>query len=169
MNKHRSEKYRNNVENVIKYINNTGCEYISGDYVNGRSLLKIKCRCGNIFEKGFIHFKRGQDRCPQCGAESSRRSKLKYDLDSVQDILSKRGYTLLEDKYINCQTPLRCQCRRGHITNIVFNQFLAGCSGCKICAYMDISGENSNLYKGGESEVLDDLRKSLKEWKLKIL
>lgn len=169
LNKYRSEKYRANIDDIIKYINDSGCEYISGEYKNTKSVLTIKCRCGNLFEKDFNHFKRGQTRCTKCGAESSRQSKFKYDLESVKDILSKRGYTLLENEYINCQTPLKCRCSRGHTTNIVFNQFLAGCSGCKICAYINQSGENSNLYKGGESEVLDDLRKSLKEWKLKIL
>ncbi len=169
LNKIRSEKYRKDFKSVVEYINNTGCEYVSGDYINSNSLLTIRCKCGNLFKKNYNHFKRGQQQCPKCGAESSRQSKFKYNIESVREILSKKGYTLLDDEYVNCTVPLKCVCSRGHEVNIIFNQFLAGCSGCSICAYINNSGENSILYKGGESEVLEDLRKSLKEWKLSIM
>lgn len=163
-----SKRYRTKPEDVIKYINSTGCEYISGEYINNNSMLTLKCRCGNLFEKNLNHYKRGQRQCQKCGAESSRQSKFKYNIESVTDILSKRGYTLLDNEYINCTTPLKCMCSRGHITNIIFNQFLNGSSGCNICAIINRSGENSSLYKGGESEVLENFRKIIKPWKIQI-
>lgn len=46
-----SKRYRTKLEDVIEYINNTGCEYISGEYKNNSSLLTIKCNCGNLFQK----------------------------------------------------------------------------------------------------------------------
>lgn len=168
MNKHRSAKYRKDFQSVIDYINSTGCEYVSGEYVNSLSLLSIKCKCGNLFEKNYNHFKRGQHQCPKCGAENSRLAKFKYNTESVREILLKGGYTLLEDEYINCQTPLKCRCSRGHIINIVFNQFLNGSSGCNTCAIINRSGKNSRLYKGGESEVLDNFRRIIKSWKIEI-
>lgn len=64
-----SKKFRQDINNVIKYIDSTGCEYISGEYINSNSLLTIRCRCGNIFNKSFNKFKSGQDRCPDCGKE----------------------------------------------------------------------------------------------------
>lgn len=168
INKHRSLKYRNNLQTVIDYINSTGCEYVSGEYINCNSLLTIKCKCGNLFQKNYNHFKRGQQQCQKCGAESSRQSKFKYNTESVREILLKRGYTLLEEKYIDCTTPMKCVCSRGHNVNILFSQFLAGCSGCSICAYINNSGENNSNYKGGESEVLENFRKILKDWKIKV-
>lgn len=169
LNKMRSQKYRKDFQSVIDYINSTDCEYISGEYINNSSLLTIKCKCGNLFEKNFNHFKRGQQQCPKCGAENSRKSKYKYDIETVRTILSQKGYTLLDKEYLSCAIPLKCVCSRGHTVNIVFNQFLNGSSGCTTCAILNRSGENSSLYKGGESEVLDNFRKIIKSWKIEVL
>lgn len=168
LNKHRSEKYRKNAEDVIKFINNSGCEYISGEYENNSSLLTIRCKCGNIFQKNFNLFKRGQRQCPKCGAESSRKSRFKYNIDSVRNILSKKGYKLLEDEYIACNVPLRCVCSKGHKTSIIFNQFLVGCSGCKTCQYEYLKIKNRKEERTSETEVLKDLRDSIKSWKKEI-
>lgn len=168
MNKHRSEKYRNNFYKIKQFIEENGCQYISGEYKNSTSLLTLKCKCGNLFQKNYNHFKKGQRRCPQCGAESSRQSKFKYNIESVKEILLKRGYTLLEDTYLNCTTPLKCVCSKGHNVNIIFQQFLAGCSGCKKCQYEDLRVKNRKYDKNPESEVLTDLRDSVKYWKGKI-
>lgn len=168
LNKIRSKKYRKDFQSVVEYINNTGCEYVSGDYINSSSLLTIRCKCGNLFQKDYNHFQRGQQRCPECGAENSRKSKLKYSIDSVREILSKKGYTLLEDKYVNCTVPLRCVCSRGHETNIIFNQFLVGCSGCKTCQYEYLKIKNRKEERTSETEVLKDLRDSIKSWKKEI-
>jgi hypothetical protein len=145
-----------------------GCEYVSGKYISGKSKLTIKCKCGNLFEKDYFSFKRGQHRCPKCGAESSRQSKIKYNIDIVRDILSKRGYTLLDKEYVNCTTPLKCVCSKGHETTIIFNQFLAGCSGCKTCQYELLKIKNRKEERTSETEVLRDLRDSIKSWKREI-
>lgn len=163
-----SQRYRTKLEDVIEYINNTGCEYISGEYKNNFSLLTIKCKCGNLFQKNFNLFKRGQQQCPKCGAESSRQAKFKYDIDSVREILSKKGYKLLDDKYIACNIPLRCVCSKGHETSIIFNQFLVGCSGCQTCQYEYLKIKNRKEERTSETEVLKDLRDSIKSWKKEI-
>lgn len=168
MNQHRSLKYRNNLQTVIDYINSTGCEYVSGEYINCNSLLTIKCKCGNLFQKNYNHFKRGQQQCQKCGAESSRQSKFKYNTESVREILLKRGYKLLEDNYVNCTTPLKCVCSKGHTVNIIFQQFLAGCSGCKKCQYEELKVKNRKYDRNPEGEVLSDLRDSVKYWKNKV-
>ena len=43
-----------------------------------------------------------------------------------------------------------------------------GSSGCNTCAILNRSGKNSKLYKGGESEVLDNFRRIIKSWKTEI-
>lgn len=168
LNKIRSQKYRKDFQEIKSFIEENGCQYISGEYENSTSLLTLKCKCGNLFQKNYNLFKRGQRQCPKCGAESSRQSKFKYNIESVREILLKKGYTLLDDNYINCQTPIKCVCSRGHNVSIVFNQFLAGCSGCNTCAIINRSGKNSRLYKGGESEVLDNFRRIIKSWKIEV-
>lgn len=168
-NKLASEKYRLNIEDVIKYINSTGCVYVSGEYLNNTSLITMRCKCGNLFEKNFNHFKRGQQQCPECGKEKSRISKIKYNYEIVQESLSRKGYTLLENEYIDCETPMKCKCSEGHEIYIKFSHFLNNHSGCKICANNNLKGEGHWNYKGGESEVLDYFRKLLKPWKIQVL
>lgn len=163
------DKYAFSLDQVKKMISEKNCEYISGEYINNTSKLKIRCSCGNIFVKDLNHFNRGQNRCTKCGKELSRKAKFKYDLDKCRKILSRRGYELLEDKYIDCETPLKCKCPKGHIVNIKISHFKNHQSGCKQCANERLKGENHYNYKGGESEVIDYLRKHIHKWKVDVM
>lgn len=168
-NKKASEKYRLDIAFVKKYIKDNGCEYVSGDYINTSSKLTIKCGCGNVFIKDFSHFQRGQNRCPECGKKSSRQSRFKYDLESSREIFATRGFELLDDKYIDCETPMKCKCSKGHLVELILSRFLVGKSGCKTCANLNLCGEANHNYKGGESEVIDHFRKLIKQWKQDVM
>lgn len=164
-----NKKYSYNIEKVKEVIKSKGCEYISGEYINSRSILTLKCKCGNIFKKSFAKFNHNQNTCPECGNKRVKESKMKYDLEKVRNILANKGYTLIDNEYINCTTPLNCICKRGHHTKIIFSQFLNNSSGCSICASLDNRGENHWNYQGGESEIRDYFRKHIKQWKKDVL
>lgn len=154
---------------VKEQIEKFGCKWIGGKYENIYSKLIIKCECGNIFVKDYNHFRRGQHRCPQCGKEIIRQKKFKYDLDSARKIIENRGYTMLDDEYIDCMTPINVMCDKGHKFTIKLSHLLTGHSGCKQCANDNLKGENHYNYKGGESEVLDYFRKNIKFWKVEVM
>lgn len=168
-NKMRSEKYRSSIEEVIEKINSSGCEYISGDYANGRSLLTIRCRCGRVFKKSYSKFLTGQDRCPVCGNENTRNSKIKYSLEDVQKKISERGYVLLEKEYLGAHEKMRCMCSKGHEFDLIFSQYLKGCSGCSKCAVVLKSGSNHPNYNGGNSKVIEALRNCVDSWRKQIM
>lgn len=168
LNEWRREKYSNSLEEVKETIKKYGCEYVSGDYKNTKSLLIIKCSCGNLFKKDMQHFIR-QHQCVECGKEKLRRSKLKYDIEQARKIFATKGYVLIENEYIDCHTPMKAICKNGHNCSLILSQFLSGCSGCSVCATQEHSGEKHWNYKGGENEVLDALRKSIKRWKFDVL
>lgn len=168
-NKMRSEKYRESIEVVINTINSTGCEYISGKYENERSLLKIRCRCGKIFEKSYAKFISGQDRCPDCGNENVRNSKIKYTVEDIQKRIAEKGYVLLEKEYLGAQEKMRCRCSKGHEFDLVFSQYLIGCSGCSKCAHIEKSGKNHPNYNGGNSKVSEALRNCIDSWRNEIM
>ena len=157
------------INQVIKIIKSNGCEYISGDYKNQKSKLLIKCKCGNKFYKDLNHFMRGQNRCPQCGNIALRNSKTKYNLDDVIKIIAKDNYIVLDKKYINCNSPIKCKCENGHIFDLYFNEYLYRNRGCPQCSVIKYSGENHWNYKGGESEVIDYFRKQIKSWKTQVM
>lgn len=167
-NKNASAKYRLNFDDVKKYIKSKGCEYVSGNYINNLSILTLKCKCGKIFKKKFVCFKsKGQNRCPDCGKERIRKSKIKYTENDAKKILAQKGITLLS-KYINSYHPIECICSKGHkfttrLQFVLYNKF-----GCLECSKNYHIGQNSSNYKGGESEVLDNFRKIIKDWKYQV-
>lgn len=168
MNKLRSQKYRLNIKDVIEYINNTGCEYISGEYINGNSLLTIKCQCGNIYTRKFAYFKGGEINCKQCANKKTSQAKMKYNINTLKNIVSQRGYEIIGGEYKTCMTPMDCKCPKGHIFKVKLINVLYSNYGCQICQHEYQRGENHPMYKGGESEVLDNLRKIIKDWKIAI-
>lgn len=164
-----SKKYRKSFDEVVGIIESKGCKYISGEYINNGSKLLLECSCGQTFQKSFRDFySKGQDHCPKCGMNNLRKSKTKYSKSDAEKIVSKKGYKIIGD-YVNAFTPFLCKCKNGHETTLILTQFLVGRSGCKECAILESSGQKHWNYKGGKSEILDDLRKTLKIWKQCIL
>lgn len=167
-NEYRSEKYSFSRKQIIDAINSTGCKYIGGEYVNNRSLLTIQCRCGNVFKKDYARFSSGANRCPECGNENTRKSKIKYSIQDVQEKISEKGYILLETEYLGAHEKMRCKCSKGHEFDLVFSQYLKGCSGCNKCAVFLKSGKTHCNYKNGNSKVSEALRNTIDTWKKRI-
>lgn len=165
-----SEKNRDSINDVISYINSSGCEYISGEYINNSSTLYIRCRCSKPFYKNYGKFKLGQDRCPDCGALSSAQSKIKYTADYVQKIVNEeRGYNIDKSKFIISYKSVPCVCSKGHKFDLNFEEYLQGKSGCRRCHNENQIGENHPGWCGGENEVIDNLRKSINDWKFEVM
>lgn len=164
-----ADKQRKSMQDVISAIEQTGCTYVSGEYKNTESILTIKCRCGNLFDKRAGKFFSGQDRCPQCGNRRVAMSKTKYSVEDVCQKISEKGYTMVDKKqYVDASHKVKCRCSCGHEFDLVFSQYLIGCSGCQKCAITARTGAGHWNYQDGKSEVLDSIRKALKPWKAMI-
>ena len=59
------------VKNYIEREEGNGCKLLSEEYVDNKTKLKIQCACGEVFEKSFKDFKKGQKQCPKCGYKNS--------------------------------------------------------------------------------------------------
>ena len=68
-------------EEVKGFIEDNGCKLISEEYVNAYTKLKIKCSCGEMFEKSFSKFKnRNQRQCKKCAiAKVSGENNYNYN------------------------------------------------------------------------------------------
>lgn len=161
----------NDVRNFIREKDkNNYCTLLSTEYINYNSPLQFKCnKCGNLFERDFAHLKRGEGRfqCPSCGILQGAQHK-KYTEEDVKEKIGEKGY-LMTSIYIDADTPFEVKCKNNHQTTLIFSKFLCGKSGCRKCAALANRGENHYNWKGGESEIIDYLRKSLKNWKFKVL
>lgn len=162
------------IETVKKFIEENDkenqCTLLSTQYRNSTTPLDFRCNvCGKNFTRNYQHLTRdgGRFRCPKCGITAGAR-KIEYTPAMVDEAILKRGYRRIGE-YVDASTPFQAICKRGHEVKLSFSNFLLGHSGCKICANIERTEENSPNWKGGESEVIDSLRKSLKKWKKDIL
>lgn len=105
--------------------------------------------------------------CPKCGISMGAK-KLQYTEEMVDKEIAKKGVTKELVLIQMPQLPFRQFAKRGHSLNLSFSPYLGGHSGCKLCANIERMGENSPNWKGGSSEVIDSLRKSLKDWKREV-
>lgn len=160
------ENYRDSIDYVIEYINSTGCKYLGGEYINSSSKLHLECQCGNEMYKSFAKFKKGQQRCDECYRKWLAESKRKYPLETAKKLLSKRGYSIIdESKYIDAQKPIRCKCKRGHEFDVKITLMIRGNSGCSKCAQLNSRGIKNPHYIDGRSSVVDCLRDTCNTWK----
>lgn len=162
------ERYAFSYEEIKKKIFQKGCTLISESYYNSNQKLLIRCKCGNIFERSFAKFNSGQINCQKCANKKTAQSKIKYTQDIVIEKLAKKGYTLIGD-YIDWKHNITCKCSKNHIFQINFLKFIHGHAGCKQCANENLRCLNHYNYKGGESEIIDFLRKNIKQWKRDVL
>jgi len=124
------------IRNFIEFYSNSDCVLLTEekDYVNTNNKIKIRCKCGNVFEtkfQSFLHKTKRQ--CNECGdilrADGSR---LPYDF--VKNFIENiKGYKLLSDTYINSGTKLEVQCDKGHIYEVIWEDIQKGnrCPFCK--------------------------------------
>lgn len=98
------------IEDVIKYVNeNSESELLSTEYVNAKSKLKFRCKCGKVFERSFDNFKRKKTTlCQSCSNKrpfplEAKKKNSKHRQKQIKDVLK-----VVEDemkcKFINRYT-----------------------------------------------------------------
>lgn len=163
-----SKLFRANFDDVIQYIEEHGCKYISGEYVNNNSLLTLQCSCGNIFQKSMTKFKNaGQDHCSECGFKNLSKQKTKYTTEDAKNIFSSGGYMMIGE-YINANTLVECICKNGHHCLMHLSEYIFRGRGCQQCVRDKMRGENHPNFKGGVSIIEDRIRHQLSDWKKQI-
>ena len=116
-------------EDVKQYFKDHDCELLETEYINSKTKMRYRCKCGNKKCKiCFDHFKNGR-RCIKCGG------KEKFTFDYVSNYFKERGCKLLATKYINNSTPMEYECNCGNKKcKICFDSFKNGnrCMKCGI-------------------------------------
>ena len=65
------------IDYIRKIIEEEGCELLSNEYINSKTKLSIRCKCGEVFEKTFDKFRDGQRQCKKCGHEMQIKKQRK--------------------------------------------------------------------------------------------
>lgn len=110
---------------VSELFKSKGWIFLSKKYVSSRTPVKFKCNNGHIGSTRIKSLRNGL-RCLQCGG----RARLTFE--HVKEEFNKKGWTLLENEYINARTSMRARCNKGHERIVKYQNFQnkATCNKC---------------------------------------
>lgn len=116
-------------------------------YVNARTLMKYKCKCGNTYEKPFYAFK-NHPYCNLCGKTT------KFTQKEAIDFYKKYNCILLSE--YNSTQKLQYKCSCGGIGNKTFKAFKINqkCSKCGV-RYKYFFEEVQNIFSNNKCELLE--------------
>lgn len=124
-------KFQENELNILRNLSKMkGGECLSDRYVNNATKLKWKCKEGHIWEAKSGNIKSGKW-CPKCSYEY-RASLRRGNIEEMRKIAESRGGKCLSEKFVNVDTKLRWQCKKGHIWEAVPSSIKRG-SWCARC------------------------------------
>ena len=141
------------IENVLK---ENDVELLS-EYINSTTNMKMRCKCGNIFEKSWRVMNRSKKfKCNDCIIkENSNKQKMPYELAKIKT--EKLGYQLLttKEEYVKASEKNKIRCPNGHEYEQILNDLFQG-HGCKKCAYKR-NGEKQKLNYEYVKNKIDEL------------
>lgn len=125
-----SEFQKNELNNLKNLAKIKGGECLSDKYTNNTTKLKWKCKKDHIWEAKSGNIKSGKW-CPKCSYEY-RASLTRGNIEAMQKIAESREGRCLSEKFVNVNTKLRWQCKKGHIWEAVPSSIKRG-SWCARC------------------------------------
>lgn len=114
-------------QEVKEYIESYGCELLSEEYVNNTTKLKIRCKCGNVFERTYNVFQTGANKCTDC-------SGVKLSYKKVKEFIETYGCELLSEEYVDYNTNLKIRCACGEVFKTSYASFKGGQRCCIKCS-----------------------------------
>lgn len=130
-------------EQVEARLSELRCEWLSGEYVNQKSKLTIRCRCGHLRTGTFTNIvdQNPSGLCVSCARSESQR----YNIFGIEAICTMQyGIDCLEDEYVDSHTPMRFRCSCGREFKACWNNvFSGGQRQCPVCSGVVSRGENA--------------------------
>jgi very-short-patch-repair endonuclease len=108
-------------DDVKKFIeDNTDFELLEKEYIDCKTKMKLKCKCGNEHELNFDVIKNlKQTCCAECGIKNKIERKRQNSFPKVKKFVEENSNAmLLEEKYKNNSTKMkfRCKCGKDFVT-----------------------------------------------------
>lgn len=143
---------------IEDYINNnTNCELIDIIYKRSKSLLTLKCECGNNFKTTFekVRF-RNKIQCNDCSGRKSHTIK-----DVKRYIEENSECKLLSTEYKTVDDKLELKCKCGNNFKTTFYNFRKGKMCCNNC-----TNEIMSIKSGFDINYIKDFIKNNSECEL---
>ena len=125
-------------EEVKILLEKHGCKLLS-EYKNTTTTLKIKCKCGNVFEKTLkVMNKSKKYMCNNCIKNILTKAQT-MPYEEVKNKIANLGYKLLtsKDEYTKASDKCKIQCDKGHIYYQIPLDLFKG-HKCKKCATEEV-------------------------------
>lgn len=147
------EKRKMDINYIINYINTkktgNGCKYISGNYINEKSKITIRCACGQVFETTFKNFRnKNKKQCDSC-TKKVVKEKQAFHLEYVKKYVQDNSKcALLSTQYVGCKSKLIFKCECGSKFETTFDEFKnGGKRQCNKCGVAKMVNNNKKFYK----------------------
>jgi hypothetical protein len=109
---------------------------LSTEYLDYNKKLKFECKNGHVWETAPNSITNSGTWCKKC------YNIKKYDISHFQKIASDKGGKCLSIEYINCNTPLKFECSRGHIWETTSSLIIEN-HWCPQCRHRKYEVDNS--------------------------
>lgn len=145
-----SKKYRKySYSEIIEVSINKNRKLITTqeEYDKKSSKIKFECSCGSIVVSDTSMFMRTIG-CSNCKGKVTKHPTT-YKFEYVKEYIENLGFVLLDEEYVNCDSPLKLICPNGHLFDMDFYHFKNRGQRCHQCWFdTDKSGANSPSWKG---------------------
>ena len=143
---------RKTKQEVIDILNNMDLHLVNEDfeYKNNKTKFEVECSHGHRYISSLDNFQKSKG-CKYCHREELANAQ-KMDINYIREYLKSYNYTLLEDKYIRSDVPMKMLCDRGHVCYISWDNFKYG-RRCRKCKYDKLSNKFSLNYSDVKSYI----------------
>lgn len=117
-------------DEVRKIFEDNGCELLSSEYINNKSKLDFKCKCGRLSTKVLSEFLE-RSNCAKCSHEE-RAALVKYSYEEVVTFFEEKECDLVSTEYKNNLSKLNYVCHCGNESSTTLNNFLRR-GDCRKC------------------------------------
>ncbi|MBI2376190.1 MAG: hypothetical protein HYV07_19510 [Deltaproteobacteria bacterium] len=112
-------------EEVLALVKERGGEWLSEEYVNGATPLRLRCALGHEWTTTYRNLDKGHW-CPHCARNAP------VSLEDVRALAKSYGGTCLSDVYVSSSKPLLFECGVGHQFKMSLDTLVQG-SWCRAC------------------------------------
>ena len=129
-----ANKRRGSIEECHNIAKERGGKCLSKEYVNTNTKMNWECKEGHIWKTAFGSMKCQNSWCLECGKISSA-NKRRGSIEECHNIAKERGGKCLSKEYVNTNTKMNWECKKGHIWEAAFGHIKHSKSWCPTCSY----------------------------------
>ena len=149
------------IEEARKIFKEVGYELIEKEYKDVETNMRFICPKHGEQKMRLSSILRGSI-CKKCSSERQAKRQ-KHSLKTVVKTIESMGYKMIDDKYINSDTKIKCLCPKHGIFYARYRHLQAG-HGCKKCGFDKMRGEGNPAWTGGKWKSDLMFRHELTPW-----